>query len=150
MGKRLKDCSLSALSKEISSKVCKDLEDEGKQRDIHTLLITYICSPSAHLTSIPQFLLGLQIFDLGLLLMRRFAVNRECPIDQYLQDQLVVYQCLAKGETCFDSAGLKGGPESFDSTQTRNAREAATAMLPAAKYCEGNVCVGAGVVVGDA
>ncbi|ROV91616.1 hypothetical protein VSDG_07895 [Cytospora chrysosperma] len=105
MGKRLKDCLIPALSKEISSKVCKDLEDE---------------------------------------------VNRECPVDKYLQDQLVIYQCLAKGTTCFDSAGLKGGTESLDSTQTRNARKAATSMLPEAKYSEGNVCIGAGVVVGDA
>ncbi|ROW10544.1 hypothetical protein VMCG_01955 [Cytospora schulzeri] len=105
MGKRLKGCLISALSKEISSKVCKDLEDE---------------------------------------------VNRECPIDKQLQDQLVIYQCLAKGKTCFDSAGLKGGAESLDSTQTCNARKAATAMLPGAKYSEGNVCIGAGVVVGDA
>lgn len=77
------------------------------------------------------------------------AVNRECPVDKYLQDQLVIYQCLAKGKTCFDSAGLKGGAESLDSTQTRNARQAATVMLPGAEYIEGNVCIGAGVVVGD-
>lgn len=77
-------------------------------------------------------------------------VNRECPVDKYLQDQLVIYQCLAEGRTCFDSAGLKGGMASHDSKQTRNAREIACAMLPGAKYSEGNVCVGAGVVVGDA
>ncbi|KUI55978.1 RNA 3'-terminal phosphate cyclase [Cytospora mali] len=59
-------------------------------------------------------------------------------------------KCLAKGKTCFDSAGLKGGVASHDSQQTYNARKVATAMLPDAKYGEGNVCIGAGVVVGDA
>jgi RNA 3'-terminal phosphate cyclase len=98
---------------------------------------------------LPQCLIGLREFVFGQLLIL-IVVNRECPVDKYLQDQLVIYQCLAKGTTCFDSAGLKGGTESLDSTQTRNARKAATAMLPEAKYSEGNICIGAGVVVGDA
>lgn len=38
MGRRLKDCLIPALSKEISSKVCKDLEDEGKQQHIQLFL----------------------------------------------------------------------------------------------------------------
>lgn len=83
-------------------------------------------------------------------LLIRFIVNRECPVDKYLQDQLVVYQCLAAGKTCFDSAELKGGLSSLDSKQTRNARETATAMLPNAQYSAAHICNGAGVVVGDA
>lgn len=56
MGKRLKDCLIPALSKEISSKVCKDLEDEGKQKHLDLCLMAYCSVPTC-----PTFLTALLV-----------------------------------------------------------------------------------------
>lgn len=98
--------------------------------------------------------------------------NGDCPIDEFLQDQLVVYQCLAEGRSCFprprkdqtaefamgslhpdfplteDSAVNMAKENSTigDSWHTRMARYAAAMVLPDAKfYNDGKVCIGAGV-----
>ncbi|KAI3391227.1 hypothetical protein diail_7741 [Diaporthe ilicicola] len=98
----LKDSTTLALSKEISSQVCKDLEDE---------------------------------------------VNSERAVDIHLEDQLVIYQCLAEGRTCFDALGA-GIATNSDSSATQLSKAAAVALLPSAKF-DGKNCIGAGVVVGQ-
>lgn len=128
--KRLKDCNVVSLSKDISSKLTKSLEEE---------------------------------------------VNCECPIDQYLQDQLVIYQCLAEGRSSFprshkdqstefvlknlhpdfplkeDSPTTMISRESGtnDSQTTQSARYSASMVLSEAHfYNEGKVCIGAGIKAG--
>lgn len=103
-------------------------------------------------------------------------VGGECPVDTFLQDQLVIYQCLAQGRSCFprqrkeqttelalknlhpdfplkEDATMKlpvKNKGSNDSKHTHLARYAAAMMLPEAKwYNEGKVCVGAGFKAGD-
>lgn len=103
-------------------------------------------------------------------------VGGECPIDTFLQDQLVIYQCLAEGRSCFPRQrkdqttefALKNlhtafplkrdatiklpvkNPGSNDSKHTHLARYAASMMLPMVKwYNEGKVCMGAGIKTGD-
>lgn len=129
---RLKDVNIASLSKQISSQLAKDLEDES---------------------------------------------NGDCPIDTFLQDQLVIYQCLADGRSSFPRP-LKNQSSEFalgnlhpdfpltedslttmtqrndtttDSQHTQLARYAAAMALPDAKfYNDGKVCVGAGVKAGIA
>lgn len=99
-------------------------------------------------------------------------VGGDCPIDSFLQDQLVVFQCLAEGRTCFPrqmkneltEAALQNlhpafplsddslwklrikKDESNDSQHTHSARYAGAMMLPTAKWCnEGKVCLGAAI-----
>lgn len=132
--KRLRGVHVASMSKEISSKLVKDLEDEvsGERGD--------------------------------------------CPIDTYLQDQFVIFQCLAEGRTCFPrnrkdqstefalknlhpDFPLKEDPliklpvknaSSNDSKHTHLARYAAKMMLPEARfYNDGKVCVGAAVKAGQ-
>lgn len=103
-------------------------------------------------------------------------VGGECPVDSFLQDQLVIYQCLAKGRSCFprqrkdqttefalknlhprfplkEDASMKlpvKNAGSNDSKHTHLARYAAAMLLPEAKwYNEGKVCIGAGFKAGD-
>lgn len=76
----------------------------------------------------------------------------ECPVDQFLQDQLVVYQALAKGSSSFQRQKVgeeleDGAP--LDSEHVRRARVTAEKML-GAKFTEaGALCIGAGVKVGE-
>lgn len=65
----------------------------------------------------------------------------------HLEDQLVIYQCLAEGRTCFDAltAGEAINP---DSSTTQLSKAAALALLPNASF-DGKTCIGAGVVVGQ-
>lgn len=76
----------------------------------------------------------------------------ECPVDQFLQDQLVVYQALAKGSSSFQRQRVGSGPEDgapLDSEHVRRARASAEKML-GAKFTEGGaLCLGAGVKVGE-
>lgn len=103
--------------------------------------------------------------------------NGDCPIDTFLQDQLVIYQCLAEGRSCFprprkDQAAefaLRSLHLDFpltkdslvtmalrnemmtDSRHTQLARYAAAMILPDVNfYNDGKVCVGAGVKSGSA
>lgn len=103
-------------------------------------------------------------------------VGGECPIDTFLQDQLVIYQCLAEERSCFPrqrkdqttefalsnlqiSVPLKKDATmklpvknsgSNDSKHTHLARYAASMMLPNVKwYNEGKICKGAGIKAGD-
>lgn len=103
-------------------------------------------------------------------------VGGECPVDTFLQDQLVIFQCLAEGRSCFPRQRKDQTTEfalrnlhpdfplkedvtmklpikntgSNDTKHTHLARYAAAMMLPEAKwYNEGKVCVGAGVRAGD-
>lgn len=96
----------------------------------------------------------------------------ECPIDSFLQDQLVIYQCLAEGRSCFPRADknqnieaalenlrydiplgednvekLTHVPDSNDSKHTHRARHTAALMLaPGTKWStDGKVCEGAGL-----
>lgn len=99
----------------------------------------------------------------------------ECPVDSFLQDQLVIYQCLAEGRSCFPrpdvrqttEAALKNlhrdfllqeddvdklayvPPESNDSRHTHLARHTSALLLPEAKFFNGGkVCIGAGLRAG--
>ncbi|KAF3768551.1 EPT/RTPC-like protein [Cryphonectria parasitica EP155] len=130
--KRLKDAHIGSMSKEVSSQLAKDLEDEvgGEHGD--------------------------------------------CPVDSFLQDQLVIFQALADGRTCFPrnrkdestESALKNLHPDFplnedlvkklpiktgasnDSMHTHLARYAAKLMLPKANfYNDGKVCIGAAVQV---
>lgn len=65
----------------------------------------------------------------------------------HLEDQLVIYQCLAEGRTCFDSLAA-GGATSADSSTTQLSKAAAVALVPSANY-DGKTCTGAGMVVGQ-
>lgn len=75
------------------------------------------------------------------------TVNSERAIDTHLEDQLVIYQCLAEGRTCFDSLAAGEATNSKSST-TQLSKAAAVALLPSVKY-DGKTCIGAGVVVGQ-
>lgn len=103
--------------------------------------------------------------------------NGDCPIDTFLQDQLVIYQCLAEGRSCFPRprkdqtaefalgnlhpdfpltedllATMRGRNEmTNDSRHTQLARYAAAMVLSDVKfYNDGKVCVGAGITSGSA
>lgn len=101
-------------------------------------------------------------------------VGGECPVDQFLQDQLVIFQTLAEGSSCFPRQSKGQTPESSlknlranpslvqddpterrenstnDSQHTLLARSVAQRMVPEAKfYNEGKICIGAGVKVGQ-
>lgn len=103
-------------------------------------------------------------------------VGGECPVDTFLQDQLVIYQCLAEGRSCFPRQrkdqtteyALKSLHPDFplkedlimklpvqntgsnDSKHTHLARYAAAMMLTEASWHnEGKVCIGAGLKAGD-
>lgn len=127
----LKDRDLESLAKELSSKLCKDLEDEVNAE-----------------------------------------VGGESPVDQFLQDQLVIYQALAEGKTCFPRQSKDQTPESNlkhlyptcrivedknvsqettnDSQHTLAARNVVSKILPKAKfYNDGKICIGARVEVGE-
>lgn len=65
----------------------------------------------------------------------------------HLEDQLVIYQCLAEGRTCFDSL-TSGEATNSDSSTTQLSKAAAVALLPRAKY-DGKTCIGAGMVIGQ-
>ena len=75
------------------------------------------------------------------------TVNSERAVDSHLEDQLVIYQCLAEGRTCFDSLAA-GEATNSDSCTTQLSKAAAVALLPSAEY-DGKTCIGAGVVVGQ-
>lgn len=132
----LKDRDLESLTKNLSSELCKDLEDEVNAE-----------------------------------------VGGECPVDQFLQDQLVVFQTLAEGRSCFPRQSKDETPEDVikhldpdcplvvhgptrpsnsltskqhDSQHTLLARYVASKMLPKVEfYNEGKVCIGAGIKVGE-
>lgn len=127
----LKGRDLESLAKELSSKLCKDLEDEVNAE-----------------------------------------VGGESPVDQFLQDQLVIYQALAEGKTCFPRQSKDQTPESYlkhlhpscrvvddkktsqeitnDSQHTLSARNVASKLLSKARfYNNGKICIGAGVEVGE-
>lgn len=74
-------------------------------------------------------------------------MNSERAVDTHLEDQLVIYQCLAEGRTCFDAL-TAGEATNSDSSTTQLSKAAAVALLPGAKY-DGKTCIGAGVVVGQ-
>lgn len=74
-------------------------------------------------------------------------MNSERAVDTHLEDQLVVYQCLAEGQTCFDSV-TAGEATNSDSSTTQLSKAAALALLPNAKY-DGKTCIGAAVRVGQ-
>ncbi|POS77603.1 RNA 3'-terminal phosphate cyclase [Diaporthe helianthi] len=74
-------------------------------------------------------------------------VNSERAVDRFLEDQLVVYQCLAEGRTCFDSLTV-GDSTNSDSSTTQLSKAAALALLPNAQY-NGKICIGASVRVGQ-
>ncbi|KAG8167485.1 hypothetical protein KVR01_003174 [Diaporthe batatas] len=98
----LKESTTLALTKEISSQVCKDLEDE---------------------------------------------VNSDRAVDRHLEDQLVVYQCLAEGRTCFDSLTAEEATD-LDSSTTQLSKAVASALLPNVQY-DGKTCIGAAVKIGQ-
>lgn len=75
------------------------------------------------------------------------TVNSERAVDTHLEDQLVIYQCLAEGRTCFDSL-TAGEANNSESSTTQLSKAAAVALLPSAKY-DGKTCTGAGMVVGQ-
>lgn len=75
------------------------------------------------------------------------TVNSERAVDMQLEDQLVIYQCLAEGRTCFDSL-TAGEATNSESSTTQLSKAAAVALLPRAKF-NGKTCIGAGVVVGQ-
>lgn len=127
----LKGRDLESLAKELSSKLCEDLEDEVNAE-----------------------------------------VVGESPVDQFLQDQLVIYQALAEGRTCFPRQSKGQTPESSlkhldpncrllddkkafrettnDSQHTLSARKVASKILSKTKFCnDGKICLGAGVEVGE-
>lgn len=101
--------------------------------------------------------------------------NGDCPIDSFLQDQLVIYQALAEGRSSFPRARKDQTMEvalanlhldaplkedslstmtlrnatTSDSQHTQLARYAAAMMLSDAKfYNDGKVCIGAGFKTG--
>lgn len=87
--------------------------------------------------------------------------NSDCPIDIFLQDQMIIYQSLAEGRSSFprpsppteDSLDSKAQRNDLvnDSWQTQSARHAAAMVLSDAKFSsDGKVCVGAGVKAGPA
>lgn len=147
----LKDRDLESFTKDLSSKLCNELDDEVNAE-----------------------------------------VGGECPVDQFLQDQLIIFQALAEGRSCFPrqskgqttehaldhlhpdfplvvdelaasvellrdvaipTAGDGTHARRFaqnDSHHTMLARYVAQMMLPEARfYNEGKVCIGAGVKVGE-
>lgn len=129
----LKDKDLDSFTKELSSRLCKDLEDEVNAE-----------------------------------------VGGECPIDQFLQDQLVIYQTLAEGRSCFPRQSKDQTPESplkslhgrlplveddhiepkeslsNDSRHTLLARSVAKTVVTETKfYNQGKICKGAGLKVGE-
>ncbi|KAJ4386303.1 hypothetical protein N0V93_009196 [Gnomoniopsis smithogilvyi] len=129
----LKDKDLDSFTKDLSSKLCKDLEDEVNGE-----------------------------------------VGGECPVDQFLQDQLVIFQTIAEGSSCFPRQPKDQTPEASlrnlrdrlspvldgpmegresstnDSQHTLLARSVAQMMVPAAKfYNDGKICIGAGLKVGQ-
>lgn len=75
------------------------------------------------------------------------TVNSERAVDTHLEDQLVIYQCLAEGRTCFDSL-TAGEATNSESSTTQLSKAAAVALLPSSKY-DGKTCTGAGMVVGQ-
>lgn len=86
-------------------------------------------------------------------LEREVSGASECPVDQFLQDQLVVYQALAKGSSSFQrqkvGSPAEEGAAPLDSEHVRRARVAAEKLL-GAKFTQGGaLCVGAGVKVGE-
>lgn len=74
-------------------------------------------------------------------------VNSERAVDTHLEDQLVVYQCLAEGRTCFDSLAA-GDATNSDSSTTQLSKAAAIGLLPSANY-DGKACIGAAVKAGQ-
>ncbi|PSS03196.1 RNA 3'-terminal phosphate cyclase-domain-containing protein [Coniella lustricola] len=103
------------------------------------------------------------------------SLRGDCPIDVHLQDQLVIFQALAEGKTCFprnrrdqsaeaalrnlhpdfplkeDDLTTLGFKDSLsnDSEHAHRARYVAKMMLPDAKfYNGGKVCVGAALQAG--
>lgn len=80
-------------------------------------------------------------------LLTQETVNSDRAVDRHLEDQLVVYQCLAEGRTCFDSL-TAGEATNSDSSTTQLSKAAASALLPNVQY-DGKTCAGAAVRVGQ-
>ncbi|CAN8100182.1 unnamed protein product [Discula destructiva] len=89
--------------------------------------------------------------DLCKALEKEVSSATECPVDQFLQDQLIVYQALAEGTSAFQRQKTDGN-EVDDAEETKHVRRAritAMMMLPAASFTEAGICTGAGVKVGQ-
>lgn len=84
-----------------------------------------------------------QITELCRTLYNDITGENECLVDHFLQDQLVIYQALAKGKSSFQKQKLGV----VDPRCVQRARATASRMLGAC--FAGCVCTGAGVKVGE-
>ncbi|KAG6367100.1 hypothetical protein INS49_001282 [Diaporthe citri] len=114
------------------------LEESGHDDRVYVLLV----GKSEHCRWGRDYLMAQPLKDSTILaLCKEISINSERAVDIHLEDQLVIYQCLAEGRTCFDSL-TAGEAANSDSSTTQLSKAAAVALLPRAKY-DGKTCIGA-------